>query len=84
MEFINLTERAGVPRTTNSVVANDPGAVCVAGAGESAGVDATLRRLPLCVHASACLLPATVVTLPPGEKKNVFQRIYTLENIFRI
>ena len=61
MEFINLTERAGVPRTTNSVVANDPGAVCVAGAGESAGVDATLRRLPLCVHASACLLPATVV-----------------------
>ena len=64
MEFINLTERAGVPRTTNSVVANDPGAVCVAGAGESAGVDATLRRLPLCVHASACLLPSIFEVIP--------------------
>ena len=60
MEFINLTERAGVPRTTNSVVANDPGAVCVTGAGKSAGVVVTPKRLPLCVHASACLLPAIV------------------------
>ena len=60
MDFINLTERTGVPRTTNSVTANDPGAFCVASAGKLAGVDATLKRLPLCPYASACPLPATV------------------------
>ena len=60
MDFINLTERTGVPRTTNSVTANDPGAFCVPSAGKLAGVDATLKRLPLCPYASACPLPATV------------------------
>ena len=42
MDFTNLTERTGVPRTTNSVTANDAGAFCVASAGKLAGVAAVL------------------------------------------
>ena len=69
MKFIRITERAGISRTTNSVYPNDPGAVCVAVAGESAGDDATRRRRSSCVRASALLLPATVLTAPPAKKK---------------
>ena len=76
VSFIQVTERYGLPITTNSVSAHDSGAVFVTVAGEPAGDDATRRRRSSCVLASAIVLPATVLTAPPEKKKFFVKDLY--------